>query len=205
MISDHICVWVCVNGETLCTHTQCPTPTKCLHPSKITGKRVCVWALFICRRLCNLTVSTWTFGAALSGWCVCVGTVEWRTRSPLTLYAAMLRRRERKAVSAALKVNSTVQCVCVCECRCAHLTCADVAGVVRGRKPLSVAIDTMVIGAAFTHCTTGAWGNKRDSEITQSPAYKQSSDTHTHSYLWSCWDAGTQWGGIVCVYTTSLH
>ncbi|MED6247802.1 hypothetical protein ATANTOWER_017344 [Ataeniobius toweri] len=26
----------CVNGETLCTHMQCP-PTECLHPSKITG------------------------------------------------------------------------------------------------------------------------------------------------------------------------
>ncbi|KAM9854759.1 kielin/chordin-like protein [Aulostomus maculatus] len=26
----------CVNGETLCTHTQCP-PTDCVHPTKITG------------------------------------------------------------------------------------------------------------------------------------------------------------------------
>lgn len=69
--------------------------------------------------------AVWTFRAALSSWCVWVGAVKWRTRSPLTLYTAML-------------------------------TGADVAWVVRGCKPLAVAIDTMVIGAAFTHCTTGA-------------------------------------------------
>lgn len=61
-------------------------------------------------------------------------------------------------MSAGLKVNSIVcsVCVCVCEWRRAHLTGTDVAGLVRGRKPLAVAIDTMVIGAAFTCWTTGA-------------------------------------------------
>lgn len=37
-----------------------------------------------------------------------------------------------------------------------YLTGADVARPVRGRKPLAVAIDTMVVGAAFTLGTTGA-------------------------------------------------
>lgn len=69
--------------------------------------------------------AVWTFRTALSRRCVRVGTVEWRTRSSLTLYSAML-------------------------------TSADVAGLIRGRKPLAVAIDTMVIGAAFTRCTAGA-------------------------------------------------
>lgn len=30
------------------------------------------------------------------------------------------------------------------------------AGLVRGGKPLAIVIDALVVGAAFTHCTTGA-------------------------------------------------
>ena len=55
----------------------------------------------------------------------------------------------------------------------AYLTGADVAGLVRGGKPLAIVIDTMVIGAAFTHCTTGAWGEERDSVL----------QLHRHLYL----------------------
>uniref|UniRef100_A0A3Q0SWD6 VWFC domain-containing protein n=1 Tax=Amphilophus citrinellus TaxID=61819 RepID=A0A3Q0SWD6_AMPCI len=32
----------CVNGEALCTRTQCP-PTNCQHPTRITGKTVCIY------------------------------------------------------------------------------------------------------------------------------------------------------------------
>ena len=40
------------------------------------------------------TLCTWTFSAALSGWSVWVGAVDWRTRSPLTRHSPVLRRRE---------------------------------------------------------------------------------------------------------------
>ena len=40
----------CVNGETVCTHTQCP-PTECLHPAKNTGRSVCV-CVSVCVRAC---------------------------------------------------------------------------------------------------------------------------------------------------------
>lgn len=43
----------------------------------------------------------------------------------------------------------------ICKWRDAYLTGTDVAGLIRGLKPLAIAIDAMVIGAAFTHCTTG--------------------------------------------------
>lgn len=35
---------------------------------------------------------------------------------------------------------------------------AGVTGLVGGYKPLAIAINTMVIGAAFTFCTAGAGG-----------------------------------------------
>lgn len=55
-----------------------------------------------------------------------------------------------------LKMNNTVQCsVWFFKRKHGHLTDADVARLVRAHKPLAVAIDTMVKGAAFTHCTTG--------------------------------------------------
>lgn len=97
-----------------------------------------------------------------------------------------------------------VLCGFAWEWRCAHLTRADVAGVVRSRKPLAVAIDTMVIGAAFTQCTTGAWGKERDRALTLHCRLRVNK-ARTHSYRWSCWDAGTRSGGSACVYTASLH
>lgn len=36
-----------------------------------------------------------------------------------------------------------------------YLTGTDATRLVRGRKPLAVAVDTMVVGAAFTLRTTG--------------------------------------------------
>lgn len=51
----------------------------------------------------------------------------------------------------------------VCERRHTHLAGADVAWPVRRGKPLSVAIDTMVISAAITHFTTGTSWKETDS------------------------------------------
>ena len=64
----------------------------------------------------------------------------------------MLKRGE--GLSAGLTFNSIVRFVC--EQRHAHLTGADMAGLLRVRKLLAIAIDAMIIGAALTFCTTGA-------------------------------------------------
>ena len=45
-----------------------------------------------------------------------------------------------------------------CVCVNGHLTGTDVAGLVRAGEPLAVAVDTIVIGAAFTHGAAGACG-----------------------------------------------
>lgn len=52
-----------------------------------------------------------------------------------------------------LKVNRSV--LSLFKQRHVYLTGADLARLVRGRKPLAVAIDAMVIGATFTRCTAG--------------------------------------------------
>lgn len=43
----------------------------------------------------------------------------------------------------------------LCKQRHDHLTGTDLARLVRGRKPLAIGIDAMVVGATFTRCTTG--------------------------------------------------
>ncbi len=56
------------------------------------------------------------------------------------------------------------------------------AGLVRGRKHLAVAVDSMVISAAVTNCTTGAWKEERGS-VQRSHHYLNLSKAQTHSAL----------------------
>lgn len=148
------------HSNTYIPHTHSKDWEKLLHPqthgfqksnleSMQKGKHIKTFGSWLMTvsfvRLC-----TWAFRAALSRWCVWVCTVEWRTWSSLTGHTAMLWRRE--------VWRWTIQCDvvwCVLKRRHGHLTDADVTGLVRAHKPLAVAVDTMVEGAAFTHCTTG--------------------------------------------------
>lgn len=98
----------------------------------------------------NLRIHTLTFRAALSRWGVGVGAVERGTGLSLTPDSPMLRTWWTCML--AVMVESTR--MCVCEQRHTHQAAADVARLLRGRKPLSVAIDTVVISAAVAHFTT---------------------------------------------------
>lgn len=100
---------------------------------------------------------TWTFRAALSRWGVGVGAVELWASLSLTLDSPMLRRWWRYRL--VVKVR---RWVCVCERRHTHQAGADMAWLIRSRKPLSVAIDTMVISAAITHVTAGTSWKETD-------------------------------------------
>lgn len=97
---------------------------------------------------------TWTFRTTLSWWRVWVGTVKGRTGASVAHYTAILWRREGCVVS--LKMNRSV--LSLFKQRHFYLTGTDFARLVRGWKPLAVAIDAMVIGATFTRCTAGTWG-----------------------------------------------
>lgn len=55
-----------------------------------------------------------------------------------------------------VKVNRRV--LSLCKQEHGHLTGTDLAGLLGARKPLAVGVDAMVVGATFTRCTTGTYG-----------------------------------------------
>lgn len=75
-----------------------------------------------------------------------------RGRQGLRSHTTLPYCGEEKAV-VSLKVNRSV--LSLFKQRHVYLTGTDLARLVRGRKPLAVAIDAMVIGATFTQCTAG--------------------------------------------------
>lgn len=121
----------------------------------------------------------------------------------LLSHSTLPRWGEEEAASAGLK-GEQYSVLCVWRGH-AYLTGADVAGLVRGGKPLAIVIDTMVIGAAFTHCTTGAWGEERDSVLQlHRHLYLKKKSSNTHVLTGDLGGMTTLGGGAACVCAQGL-
>ena len=120
------------------------------------------WNLPVLSHIYSVQLVTWTFRAALSSWRVRVGAVEWRAGSSLTIYSTILRRVFRGVSDTNKTSFFSADSVCVFPRikgpSYSHQTGADVARLIGGCEPLSVAVDAMVVGAAVTLSTTGSCG-----------------------------------------------